>query len=171
MQRQRRNSMRWDKWHYGAAGYYFITICTHNRECLFEATRLKEVAEIAWQRLPTFKSATKILMDAWVVMPNHIHGIIVIAEGYDQNAPRPSKTISGTVGALIGTYKAVVSNQINTMRSTKGRKVWQRGYYDRVIRNETELNAIREYIAQNPARWAEDRENLNKLLTRMTYHL
>ncbi len=162
--------MRWEAWHYGAAGYYFVTICTHNRECLFDNDGLREIAEVAWQRIPTFKSATKVLMDVWIVMPNHVHGIIVIIDGYDESDPRPDKAISGTVGALVGTYKSVVTNHVNNLRDTSGEKVWQRGYYDRVIRNEEELNSIREYIVQNPARWAEDRENLDKLFARMTYH-
>ena len=168
--RRRQKSMRWDTWHYGAAGYYFVTICTFGRKCLFNDATFKAIVESCWQRIPTFKSAIIVQLDAWVVMPNHVHGIIVIVEGYDVDDKRPNKTISGTVGALVGKFKAAVTKRINNLQDTKGQTIWQRGYYDRVIRNETELNAIRKYIAQNPARWAEDRENLDTLLSRMTDH-
>lgn len=68
---------------------------------------------------------------------------------------------------LIGQYKSGVTRRINHLRHTPGGRVWQRGYYERIIRNEREWNAIRQYIHDNPARWAEDRENLDRLLSRM----
>ena len=103
-------------------------------------------------------------------MPNHIHAILVIVDGASDENPRPRKTESGTVGALVGTYKSTVTNRINHLRNDIGATVWQRGYYDRIIRNDDELNAIRDYIRRNPERWAEDRDNLDALLVKMTYH-
>ena len=169
-QKRRRNSLRHPEWNYGAAGYYFVTICTHNRFCLFDSADFRQIAESMWQKIPSFKSATTVRLDEWIVMPNHIHGLIVIVAGFSVDMPRPDKTISGTLGSLVGTYKAAVTRRINNQRQTTGAKVWQRGYYDRIIRNERELNAVRHYIALNPQRWAEDRDNLDKLLEKMTYH-
>ncbi len=169
-QKRRRNSLRHPAWNYGTAGYYFVTICTHNRYCLFDEADFRWIAESMWQKIPSFKSATTVRLDAWVVMPNHVHGIIVIVAGFSADMPRPNKTISGTLGALVGTYKAAVTRRINNQRNETGAKVWQRGYYDRIIRNERELNATRQYIANNPQRWAEDRDNLDRLLEKMTCH-
>ena len=71
---------------------------------------------------------------------------------------------------VVGRYKTAVTTPINNLRQAKGTAVWQRGYYERIIRNELELNTIRKYIRDNPARWAEDRDNLDTLLRKMTYH-
>ena len=73
----------------------------------------------------------------------------------------------GSLGLIIGQFKSVVTRRHNHAHETSGLKVWQRGYYERIVRNERELNAIRQYILDNPARWAEDRDNLDVLLERM----
>jgi REP element-mobilizing transposase RayT len=77
---------------------------------------------------------------------------------------------AGSLGVLVGRYKTAVTTRINNLRRSKGAKVWQRGYYERIIRNERELRATRQYIIKNPVRWAEDRENLDSLLNKMIYH-
>jgi REP element-mobilizing transposase RayT len=169
-QRRRQNSLRHQGWHYGADGYYFVTICTQKRECLFDSAEFKQIAEMMWQKIPSFKSATTVRLDQWVVMPNHIHGILIIVDGYSSTDPRPTKTISGSVGALVGTYKSSVTKRINNVRNTPGAKVWQRGYYDQIIRDEKHLNAVRNYIIRNPERWAADRDNLDALLAKMINH-
>ena len=168
--KHRRNSLRKGGWHYGAAGYYFVTICTHGRELLFDSAEFKQIVETVLESLPTFNSATTIELDESIVMPNHLHFILVIVDGFSAEAEAPSKTISGTIGAHVATLKSTATRRINNVRRSKGAKVWQRGYYDRIIRNERELHATREYIRNNPQRWQEDRDNLDALLEEMTYH-
>ena len=168
--KRRLNSMRHPRWHYGTAGAYFIAICTHRRAFLFDVPTYKQIASQTWVKIPTFKSASTVRLDAWVVMPNHVHGILVLTKGVEGNGSRPMKTTSGTVGALVGTYKAAVAKRINHLRQDLGAAVWQRGYYDHIIRDARELEAIRHYIAENPRRWATDRDNLDALINRMTPH-
>jgi REP element-mobilizing transposase RayT len=122
-------------------------------------------------------------LDESVVMPNHDHGLLKIdGERSMQmmetgliNSPNPKSihpigAAQGSIGAVIGSYKRMVTREINELRGVKGVSVWQRGYWERIVRNERELNAIREYIRLNPIRWAEDRDNLDTLLAKMTYH-
>ena len=167
--RRRRHSLRYSGWDYHQSGYYFITICTHNRKCLFDQPCLRHIAETYWQKIPSYKSPVPVWLDEWVVMPNHVHGIIhlEIATEIEQKKLPPK---SGTAGILIGTYKAAVSKRINYLAQNYGASIWQRGFYDRIIRNQQELQAIRHYIRENPKRWHEDTNNLDKLTTRMTYH-
>ncbi len=98
-------------------------------------------------------------------MPNHIHGIIFIIVGAThasplqrENTPLRGPT-SGSLGAIVGSFKSAVTKRINQMRGTPGARVWQRNYYEHIIRNERALNAIRRYIAENPLRWHLDRYN------------
>jgi putative transposase len=78
--------------------------------------------------------------------------------------------LAGSLGVVVGRYKTAVTTRINQLRHSTGAKVWQRGYYERIIRNQRELAATRQYIINNPRRWAEDRDNLDALLSKMTYH-
>lgn len=170
MAMRRRNSLRHAGWNYAASGFYFVTICTHQRQCLFDHAEFRAIIEQQWQKIPAIKSATLVQLDEWVVMPNHVHGIIVIVDGLPIDAPRPTKTISGSIGTLVGTFKSSAAKRINNKIGEYGSPIWQRGYYDKIIRNERQLNAIRQYIIDNPTRWAEDRENLDYMLKEMTYH-
>jgi REP element-mobilizing transposase RayT len=213
-----RQSIRLRGWDYTTPGAYFVTICTHQRECLFDNLSFKEVAENAWRFIPNQAHARHTQLDEWVVMPNHVHGILVIVspvgarpgedklreqaqvlwpglaltppEGdfrVDEVGARPpeddfreqaevlsgglaSTLKPGSIGAIVGNFKSLVAGRINNLRRKPGQRVWQRGYYDRIIRNERELNAIRQYIQDNPRRWNEDRDNLDALLRKMRYH-
>ncbi len=82
---------------------------------------------------------------------------------YDHDA----RLKSGSIGAIVGNLKSLTARRINNLRHTPGAAVWQRGYYDRIVRNDRELDAIRQYIQNNPQRWADDRENLDNLLNKM----
>jgi REP element-mobilizing transposase RayT len=168
-----RRSIRWKGWDYGTAAYYFITICTHQRQHLFTDLQLKDIAAKSWQTLPTHPKSQHIALDQWIIMPNHMHGILIIEQqrlnDLDHNPSLFRNVASGKLGRFIATYKAATTRQINHLRDTQGAKVWQRGYWDRVIRNEQELHAIRQYIQDNPIRWAEDRENLDTLTNKMTH--
>ncbi|WP_052606071.1 transposase [Calidithermus timidus] len=172
--RNNRRSIRLKGYDYAQQGAYFITICTQNRARLFGEIvdgqmRLNEwnriVAE-SWQWLA--EQYEHVELDEWVIMPNHLHGIIVIVDdgrrrGGSQTAPtghgRPMPTTRKPIGRLVGAFKMVSTKRMNEMRGTPGAAVWQRNYYEHIIRNEESLNRIRQYIAKNPLRWHLDREN------------
>ncbi|MDQ3995006.1 MAG: transposase [Actinomycetota bacterium] len=144
----RRRSLRLKEYDYSTAGAYFVTICTRQRTCVFgevedDAMRLNRtgrIVERCWSAIP--RHSTSADLDAYVIMPNHLHGILWFAgAGYIRPLP-----------VVIGTFKAAVSR-------TVGYSVWQRSYHERVIRDECELAVKRQYIADNPMKWAVDREN------------
>ena len=100
-------------------------------------------------------------LDEYVVMPNHMHGILVITDdgrGGSRTAPTTDAKRK-SVGRLIGAFKTVSTKRINEIRKTPGAKLWQRNYYEHIIRNDDDLNRIRHYIADNPLRWDQDPEN------------
>ncbi len=168
-QKHHRRSIRLKRWDYSSAGAYFITICTHQRVNLFENGEYREIAKNAWRSIPEQPHARYVLLDDWVVMPNHVHGIIILEESDDHPISDPPKkgAMPGSAPSIVGNYKSLVTRRINNVRRTRGNKVWQLGYYERIVRNERELNAIRKYIQANPIRWAEDRDNLDTLISRM----
>jgi putative transposase len=147
-----RRSTRLQGYDYRNAGAYFITICTHERLHLFgtvveDGMHLSAFGQTAvehWHHLP--QHFPQIEPDMFVAMPKHVHGIVVFID--DQRLD---------LTQIIGGYKSGVTRQINTHRSNSRTPVWQRSFHDRIIRNERELNLLREYIEYNPARWREDR--------------
>ncbi len=131
---------------------------------------LGEIVAESWQWLE--RQYEHVEMDEWVVMPNHLHGIIMITDcrggsrtgGMGRGGSRTAPTGSDQpkrkpLGRLIGAFKTVSTKRVNQIHNTPGAKLWQRNYYEHIIRNENELNRIRAYIAQNPAKWEFDREN------------
>lgn len=195
--RHHRRSIRLPDWDYRTHAFYFVTICTHNRENLFAAKPAAEIAAIRWPLIPKQPHAKGVIMDEWVIMPNHLHGLLLLpgppSDGEkdgDREAIMPglpfdmryaahhppdsasgdrSKLRPGSLGAIIGTYKSGVTRRINALRRTPGHQVWQRGYYEHIVRDHHELQRIQVYIRENPTRWAEDRENLDAMIDRMTY--
>ncbi len=177
----RRRSIRLAGYDYTQNGAYFVTICTYQRRCLFgeivgeemQRNWCGEIAAACWQAIPNHFAAVKL--DAFVVMPNHVHGIILIdtpdstmesaqgdGVGAQHAAPlrtHPHVVQSGSLSAIVRSYKSAVANQINACHQTPGKRIWQRNYYEHIVRNDRALNAIREYILFNPAHWAFDREN------------
>jgi REP element-mobilizing transposase RayT len=153
--RHHRRSMRLPAYDYRSAGAYFVTICTYERELLFEDPVLRRVAERLWQRIP--RHFPHVRLDEWVIMPNHIHGILVIVG--DPLPRRASGVEAGSLGAIVGNFKSVAARRINRLRGTPGMPVWQRNYYEHVVRDEGTLKAIRQYIADNPAQWEWDTYN------------
>ncbi len=167
-----RRSIRLPAWDYSWSAAYFVTMVTHEREQLFGEivdsriflSAAGEICAQEWERSAELRS--EVVLDAWVVMPNHLHGVVrlqqVEGSGGDgrtklagqQTGPRPRSLSSFVAG-----FKAAATKRINEFRQTPGAPVWQRSFYEHVIRNEQRLLAIREYIDLNPARWAEDREN------------
>jgi len=160
-----RRSMRLKDYDYSQAGVYFVTICSQNRDCLFgeivdDRMRLNKYGIIAkdeWRRSEQIRKEIKL--DEFIVMPNHLHGIIFIENtvGANGRSPLHRKNMgSKTLSSFMAGYKSFVTKQINILRQTPGILVWQRNYYEHIIRNETELNKIREYIIYNPVNWKSD---------------
>ncbi|MBI4201451.1 MAG: transposase [Chloroflexi bacterium] len=168
--RQRR-SIRLQGYDYTLPGAYFITICTFERQLLFDVLKYQQVVHNQW-----FASASirpELRLDAFVVMPNHVHGIVWITEtdvrerlpvGAQGLAPlpqQPSKphVTPRSLGAFVRGFKSAVTREVNALRRTPGTPVWQRNYYEQVVRTDDELNNIRQYIVDNPRKWQEDENN------------
>ena len=168
--KHQRRSIRLKDYDYSQAGAYFITICTHNKECIFGKVVngemvLNKCGKVVQEELDrSAKIRREIELDTFVVMPNHIHGIVVIVEsnvGATGRSPLPKEPTPKSVGAMMAGFKSAVTRQINELRDTPYAPVWQRNYYEHVIRNEKDLNEIREYIVNNPLKWDLDNENPN----------
>ncbi len=161
--RHHRRSIRLPHYDYTQAGAYFITIVTYRRELLFDDPVLRQIIETFWRRLPQHLQHVKL--DVFVVMPNHFHAILwllntdIASSTNDVLPPIQSRLLPGSPGAIIGNFKSITTRRANRVRKTPGQPVWQRNYYEHIIRHDKELNAIRQYILDNPANWMEDTEN------------
>ena len=176
--RHHRRSIRLPGYDYTQPGAYFVTICTHQQEPLFGnvvngAMVLNEYGQIVeeeWRN--TTQLRPYVTLDAHVVMPNHFHGIIWIAcdntgrgtarRGTTRRAPTAEqfgKPVAGSLPTIVRAFKSAVTKRINELRGTPGAPVWQRNYYEHIVRTERTLDAIRQYVTGNPARWALDRYN------------
>ena len=171
-QRHRRRSLRLKGYDYAQAGLYFVTICAHERECLFGEIAdgemvLNEYGQIVREEwLRSFDLRAEVERDEFVVMPNHFHGIMVLHDGRGtaRRAPtveRFGHPVSGSLPTVMRAFKSAVTRRINRIRTTPGTPVWQRNYYEHIIRNDDKLQRIREYITNNPAYWTMDIENPN----------
>ena len=186
---QRRTPMRLPSYDYAAGGVYFVTIVTQGKRCLFgriesdemQLSAAGEMLREEWEGLP--ERFPSVGLDQFVVMPNHIHGLVVIGSSGeaptrggrhdgvgdgprrgdctpDRAATRAAPTLSDVVGA----FKSVTT--VEYIRGVKSLgwpafegRLWQRNYYDHVVRNERDLDRIRQYILENPLKWALDSEN------------
>ncbi|MEM8858884.1 MAG: transposase [Chloroflexota bacterium] len=169
---RRKNSLRRPGWDYRNGGCYFITFCTYKRICYFEfgVNEISQKIESIVARLPTFKGSWKLEVIEWVLMPNHIHLLLYLDSGFEHDpAPQPNNAHL-SIGAITGTLKRRISKEIKPLLPAGIEHIWQRGYYDRIVRNEREFLAIQEYIRRNPERWLEDRNNIDGVLQRMEYH-
>jgi putative transposase len=162
-----RHSLRLSGYDYSQAGAYFITICVKGRKCLLgniinnqmQLNIYGKIAETSWQWLS--QTYDYVESDEWIIMPNHLHGIIIIStncRGSSRTAPTGARRIK-PLGRLIGAFKTISTKQINFTRKTSGASFWQRNFYEHVIRDDHSLNRIREYIVTNPLQWDLDREN------------
>ena len=163
---KRRHSIRLPGYDYTRAGAYFVTICTHERQCLLGEIiegelHLNEIGKIVEQTwLETSEARSLVELDVYVVMPNHFHGIIVIHDDVDGRTDRQGDGIqAGSVGAIMAQFKSLVTKRAKALRAHPNGPLWQRNYYDHIIRDEDDLNRIREYITFNPERWLEDQNN------------
>jgi putative transposase len=192
-----RNSARLRQYDYTSSGAYFVTVCAYKREHFFgdvfegemRTTEIGNIILEAWNAIP--KHFSRVRIDAFVVMPNHVHGVVWIDPTSHNESPSivgarhasplrhgnfssvqkelavskdrlASDIIPGvrpqSLGAIVGSFKSAVTKNIRVRVNNPHLMVWQRNYYERVIRNERELNAVREYIIHNPVNWQHDLE-------------
>jgi len=162
--RHHRHSIRLRGYDYSRGGAYFITICIYDRECLLseineEKVILSEVGstvEAIWCDLP--KRFPFIVLDEYVLMPNHLHGIVCFVD-VDRLSNEASSKI--TLGKVLRTFKSLSGIQANRLLERTEHPFWQRNYHDRIIRDDQELGKIRAYIRQNPQNWEIDTENID----------
>ena len=140
-----RKSPRIPYYDYSTCNYYFITICTHNRRCIFgKPESLNSWATIVQDHVLRIEEHYNgVRVDKYVVMPNHVHLILVLESGKNPNCSQ-----------IIAQFKAGVSRQIHSMAPDV--KLWQRSYHDHVIRNQKEYEKIWLYIEANPKQWEKD---------------
>ena len=170
-------TVRMHGWDYSNTGYYFITICTKDRVCWFGnivdgEIRLSEIGEIVideWRKTERIRWDVKF--DEWVVMPNHIHGIVIIINGCDANRCRDVARYVSTgentmsrispkprsLSAIIRSFKSAATKRIHETGCKKF--FWQARFHNHVIGNEKSLDRIRQYIVNNPRNWSKDRNN------------
>jgi putative transposase len=180
-QKHHRRSIRLPEYDYGQPGAYFVTIVAWHRQCLFgrvvdgemKLSSFGLVAKQQWEKLPN--RFPNIELGAFIIMPNHMHAIIVITAGrgtaenqsdrdgeLTRRAPTQEgfqKPVKGSIPTIVRSYKSAVSLRINLMRGTQDVPVWQRNYYEHVIRNGTDLRNKTDYINANPLLWNKDDEN------------
>ena len=166
--KHRRRSVRVPVYDYSQPGAYFITAVAYQRQCLFgdivdgkmRLNKFGKIAEACWHEVPDhFRN---VELGTFVVILNHVHGIIVINKfivGAQHAAPLQTNVKPGSLGAVVRSYKSAVTKRINEMEKSPGAVVWQRNYYEHIIRNETEWNNIHLYIESNPINWDDDDEN------------
>jgi putative transposase len=182
-QKHHRESSRMKGYDYSLTGAYFITLVSYQREMLFgeiengemKLNRRGEIVQEEWFRSADIRKEIRLYSEEFVVMPNHVHGIVWIM---DDVIGSPSETGDNFVGAngrsplrnehmkpkslssFVAGYKSSVTKRIRDELNETG--IWQRNYHDRIIRNENELDAIRKYIETNPMNWQKDDENPKK---------
>lgn len=197
--RYHRRSIRLKGYDYTQPGAYFVTVVTQDRVCLFGEIvdgrmRLNSPGKIVyeeWFRTARLRPYVELRPDEFIVMPNHIHGIIRIVDIIDDDnvvgarrrpvgarrrpvgarrrrAPTTTsgttleqfgRPVPGSIPTIIRAFKSATTRRINEWRGTPGARVWQRNYWEHIVRNEKALERIRRYIMTNPARWQMDREN------------
>ncbi len=182
-------STRLQYWDYGWNGAYFITICTKDNECSFGAIengdmKFSEIGRIAntyWTEIPNHFPFVQL--DEYVIMPNHVHGIIIINKDNSDETKETRQNVEtrqclvstgltsigqkryrnpgkNNISSIIGSYKSIVTKHAN---QTNKNFNWQPRFYDRIIRNNREFLKIQEYILNNPIKWENNRNNKDGL--------
>ncbi len=158
--RETRRSIRLPEFDYSRVGMYFVTICADQRRCIFGQIHgsktvpsfIGEIVGACWIEIPQHFPNVKI--ESYVVMPNHLYGILTI----DSKSPganlqdKPPRT-------AVRSFKAAASKRSRESGLITTGSIWQRGYFERVLRNTREYVEVTNYILQNPARWSDDEEN------------
>jgi REP element-mobilizing transposase RayT len=168
--RRSRRSIRHPGFNYADPGAYFITLCAYQRRFLFgqmvggkmSLSACGRIVEEEWRRTQSIRS--EISLDQFVIMPNHIHAIVKISDRNNRDSDylllvRRSRLSRRSLGSLVAGFKSSVTKRVKEQRQVSSDPLWQRNYYEHVIRDQKDLLSLRDYIATNPMRWAFDREN------------
>src|SRR3990172_7412840 len=168
-------SIRLRGYPYSSPGAYFVTICICEKNCLLGNIQNHEmhlnpygqIVKEEWLRSASIRK--EIQLDSYTIMPNHLHGIVIIAEvnlphlpmaigqsGSQADSPVQRGPAKHSLGGLVAGFKSSATKRINELRGTPGIPVWQRNYYEHIIRNTRSLEKIRKYIDENPLRWEAD---------------
>ncbi|MCB9757992.1 MAG: transposase [Candidatus Omnitrophica bacterium] len=172
MRNLKRKSIRLKTFNYSQVDGYYITLCSLDRICLFGRIcddqiilgPLGKIVVEEWLYTPILRP--NVQLGEFIVMPNHFHGIIIINEnrrGVLQYAPTNEyysstafRSPSQTIGAIVRGFKSAVTKKINTLRKSPGQPIWQRNYFEHIIRNDADMRRIGEYICNNPKNWKTD---------------
>jgi REP element-mobilizing transposase RayT len=161
-----RRSIRLRGFDYSQPGWYFVTMLCPNRECVFGEIKdgemqkniFGEIVNTEWLKTETLR--VNVVLDEYVIMPNHFHGILgIVFQDEDKMVKHDTinpefRLKSNSLGSILGQFKSVVTKQIN--KNGRPDFKWHRNYYEHIIRDEKDMNRIRKYIIENPARWQED---------------
>ena len=155
----RRRTIRLCNHDYSSGAAYFVTLCTYNRERLFGEVengfvRLSQIGNVVqdlWTETPRVRPG--VVLDAFVIMPDHFHGIVGLPQHPSRTNTDGVRRAGRSLGTLIGGYKAACTSTVSCMLGVSDCRLWQRNYYERIIRDERALDRMRRYIVENPARW------------------
>ncbi len=167
----KRKSLRLSGYNYSNPGAYFVTICTQEKKNLFDLPCVQNMIKLVWENLP-YRFPILILGE-FAILPNHIHAILWLKNTLDNNEETnllyPDNKDRSTfptvsLGQIIQAFKSITTHKYIIEVKKKNcmmfdRRLWQRNYFEHVIRTEKSLKRIREYIVNNPARWEFDRDN------------
>ena len=157
-----RRSPRLPNYDYTQGGVYFVTISTYRMAQMFGhvvggQVYLNELGKLVneeWQK--TAEVRPRVEVDMYIVMPNHIHGILFVSESQKTGRSAENATLpADSLGSIVAQFKSVVTKRSRTLANPPSMPIWKRNYYDHVVRNEKDLERIRRYIIANPARWSE----------------
>ena len=165
-----RRSMRLKEYDYSNAGAYFITIVSFKRINIFgsindghvQLNQIGEIVENTWREIPIH--FPYVTLDSFVIMPNHVHGILNIV-GATHVSPLQTNTPkrkSQPLGVIVGSFKSAATRRIHRSGLLKQKHVWQRNYYEHIIRDDEDFRKISDYIELNPINWEFDHENITK---------
>ncbi|MBN1813901.1 MAG: transposase [Anaerolineae bacterium] len=168
---RRRRSICLAEYDYTHPGAYSVTICAQDRKLLFGKvidgemvlSGWGEIVRAVWDEIPAH--FPNVESDILVIMPNHLHGIIIITDAVGAGSPGPPSGAATaplrrpTLGQIVAYFEYQSTKRINQQRSTPGIRIWQRNYFEHVVRNERTFDAIRRYIENNPLGWELDRYN------------
>ena len=185
-QRYHRRSIRLQGYDYAQAGAYFFTVCVHDRQCLFgqvmdgkmTLTPAGCMVQTVWDQIPSHYPGVQT--DAFSVMPNHVHGIVILVGAGPRACPDPLLAQPGdgqpgdgqptmSLADVVHRFKTLTTKRYVDGVRQQGwppfaGKLWQRNYYEHIIRDHVSLNRTRQYIVENPARWHEDRRYIPRVL-------
>jgi putative transposase len=170
----KRRSVRLPGYDYSRHANYFVTICADHQRCIFGAvlgsqltlSAMGEIVREEW--LNTARIRPYVLLDEFVIMPNHIHGILCLRDrsGMLPHAPTAfANPLPETLSSIIGNFKAATTRRIRIATGKPLMPVWQRSFFEHVIENNQSYEQIQAYIKLNPSRWKYDRENPDRIVS------